>query len=62
MSLKHKIKNWYKSWSINYGLLVSLWGVAAVYVDTLNDPMFTMASGMIIIMLRFKTTQAVQDK
>lgn len=56
------IKQWFKSKTINYGLLLTMMGVVSMYVETLNTPMFTMLSGLVVIMLRFMTTKPLSEK
>ena len=56
------IKKWFKSWTINFGLLLQLAAVFQVYVEGQGNPVYTMIVGMVIIALRFKTTQALEDK
>ena len=57
-----KIKQWLKSWTINFGLLLQLAAVGQVYVDGFGNPFYTMVVGMIFIGLRFKTNEALEKK
>ena len=57
-----KIKQYLKSWTINFGLLLQIAAVAQTYVDGLGNPLATMIVGVIVIGLRFKTTQPVSEK
>lgn len=56
------IKQWLKSWTINFGLLLQLAAVVQTYIDGWGNPLVTMIVGIIVIGLRFKTKQAVADK
>lgn len=57
-----KIKQYLKSWTINFGLLLQVGAVVQTYVGTLGNPLLTSLIGVVIVLLRFKTTQAVGDK
>ncbi len=57
-----KIKQWLKSKTIRYGLLLSAMGVVQVYVVSLNTPILTMVAGLIVVWLRFKTVKPVGEK
>lgn len=57
-----KIRQWLKSKTINFGLLLSIAAVVQVYIDSLNNALFTMLISVIVVILRFKTTEAVEDK
>ena len=56
------IKQMFSSKTVNFGLLMSLVGIAAIYVESLNNPFLTMISGFIVVVLRFVTTQALEEK
>ena len=58
----NKIKQYFKSWTINFGLLLQLVAVGQVYIGTLGNPLFTAIIGVVVVALRFKTTQAINDK
>lgn len=57
-----KIKQWMKSWTINFGLLLQIAAGVQLYVDGLGNPAATMVVGVIIILLRFKTTKGLDKK
>lgn len=57
-----KVKQWFKSWTINFGLLLQLAAVIQIFVEGQGNPVYTMIVGLVVIALRFKTTQAVEDK
>ena len=57
-----QIKQYFKSWTINFGLILQLVAVAQVYVGTMGNPLFTAIIGVVVVALRFKTTQAINDK
>jgi len=56
------IKQWLKSWTINFGLLLEIAGVIQIYVDSLEYGLATTFVGIVIIGLRFKTNQPLSDK
>lgn len=56
------IKQWLKSKTINFGLLLEISGPIQIYVDSLEYGLATMAVGIIVIILRAKTNQALEDK
>ena len=58
----NKIKQWLKSKTINFGLLLQIAASIQIYADTLERAALTAAIGVIIIILRFKTNQALEDK
>ena len=57
-----QIKQYFKSWTFNFALLLQLVAVGQVYVETMGNPLFTAIIGLIVVGLRFKTTQAINDK
>jgi len=57
-----KVRQWLKSRTVNYGLLLSMFGVMQVYIEGLNQPFYTMLAGMLVVYLRFKTTVPVSAK
>lgn len=56
------IKQWLKSWTINFGLLLQFVSAFQAYSEKYGDPLVTMIVGMIVIGLRFKTTKPVSEK
>ena len=60
--MKNVIQDAKVSSTIQFGLLLQLAAVAQTYVETLGNPLFTMIIGMVIIVLRYKTTQSVEEK
>ena len=58
----HKLKQWFKSRTFSFGLMLSIMGAVQIYVDTLQDPIYTMIAGIIVILLRFQTVEAIEDK
>ena len=58
----NRIKQYLKSYTINFGLLLQLTAVFQVYIDGYGNPLATMMVGMIVIGLRFKTTESLNDK
>lgn len=56
------LKQWIKSWTINFGLLLQMAAMVQVYYEDLGNPFATMVVGVVVIWLRFKTTQAVSEK
>lgn len=58
----NKIKQYLKSWTINFGLLLQLVAGLQVYIDGLGNPAATMLIGFIVVGLRFKTTRPVSEK
>lgn len=57
-----KIKQWLKSKTIDFGLLLQIAGVVQLYADSLGNGMATMAIGIIVIILRAKTHESLADK
>jgi len=64
-----KLKQWRKSWTINYGLLLVILGSLQQNFDYLrkligeeNYGLAFVAVGIVVVVLRFKTTTAVEDK
>ena len=64
-----KLKKWMKSWTINYGLLLVILGSLQQKFDYLrkligeeNYGLSFVAVGVVVVVLRFKTTTAVEDK
>jgi len=64
-----KLKQWMKSWTINYGLLLVILGSLQQNFDYLrkligeeNYGLSFVAIGVVVVVLRFKTTTAVEDK
>ncbi len=60
--MMNKIKQYFKSWTINFGLLLQIGAVVQTYIGTLGNPLLTSLIGVVIILLRFKTTQPVGEK
>ena len=58
----NKIKQWLKSKTINFGLLLQIAAVAQIYVDSLDRAAYTAIVGVVIIILRAKTNEALEDK
>ena len=56
------IKQYFKSWTFNFALILQLVAVVQVYVGTMGNPLFTAIIGIIVVALRFKTTQHINDK
>ena len=64
-----KLKKWMKSWTINYGLLLVILGSLQQNFDYLrkligeeNYGLAFVVIGVVVVVLRFKTTTAVEDK
>lgn len=57
-----KIKQWLKSKTINFGLLLQFAVAYQLYVGTLDNALFTFFISVVVIYLRFKTTQPVDKK
>lgn len=53
---------YFKSWTINFGLLLQVAAMVQGYYEDMGDPLATMIVGIVVIALRFKTTQALEDK
>jgi len=51
-----------KSKTINFGLILKVAGAVQIYVDSLEYGAATMIVGVIVIVLREKTNQALDDK
>lgn len=73
MTLLHKINRWRRSWTVNWGLLLQLVGyfhdniaqvMPAIKRVIPNDEVgaFVMAIGMVVIVLRFKTTKPLAER
>ena len=62
MIMLETIRQWLKSWTIKFGLLLQIAAQVQVYYEDLGDPFATMLVSIIIIGLRFKTTQPVSEK
>lgn len=65
----NKIKQWLKSWTVNYGLLLVIAGSLQQnfdYLKTLvgekNYGLLFVVVGIVVVVLRFKTTKALEDK
>ncbi len=56
------IKQWLKSKTVNFGLLLQIAAVAQIYVDSLDRAALTAIVGIVVIVLRFKTSEALEDK
>jgi len=56
------IKQICKSWTINFGLLLQVVAILQTYINGLGNPELTAGIGIIVILLRFKTTKAVHEK
>ena len=56
------IAKYFKSWTINFGLLLQIAALLQGYYEDTGDPFATMVVGIVVIALRFKTTQALEDK
>ena len=63
------IKKWMKSWTINYGLVLVILGSLQQnfdYLKTLigekNYGLAFVAIGIVVVVLRFKTTNSLEDK
>lgn len=51
-----------KSLTINFGLLLQVAGAVQIYAEDMGDPKLTMITGVIVILLRFKTNKPISDK
>lgn len=51
-----------KSKTINFGLLLKIAGIIQIYIGSLGYGLATMAIGIIVILLRFKTNEPLGDK
>ena len=58
----NRIKQWLKSKTINFGLLLEIAAVTQVYIDSLDRAALTAVIGVIVIVLRAKTNKALSDK
>lgn len=58
---KH-IRQWLKSKTINFGLLLQLVSAYQLYINQLDNALYTFLISTVVIYLRFKTTQPVDDK
>lgn len=56
------LKKRLKSKTINFGLILKIAGAVQIYVDSLEYGLATMAVGIIVIVLREKTNQSLDDK
>lgn len=57
-----KIKQYLKSWTINFGLLLQITAALQFYYQDIGNPFATLIVSIIVIGLRFKTTEALSDK
>ncbi len=57
-----KIKQWFKSWTINFALLLQIAVPIQVYLEQSGYAVATMIVSIIVIALRLKTTEAVHEK
>lgn len=57
-----KIKQYLKSFTINFGLLLQIAAALQFYYQDIGDPFATMVVGLIVIGLRFKTNSSLADK
>jgi len=58
----NKIKQYLKSWTINFGLLLQIAAVVQLYYEDIGNPFATMIVSVIVIGLRFKTTESLSEK
>ena len=58
----NKLKQYLKSWTINFGLLLQIAATVQTYYEGLGDPRATAIVGIIIILLRFKTNMTKEYK
>lgn len=56
------LKKRLKSKTINFGLMLKIAGAVEIYVDSLEYGLATMAIGIVVIVLREKTNQSLDDK
>ncbi len=56
------IKQWFKSTTINFGLLLQITVPIQVYLEQSGYALATMIVSIIVIALRLKTTEAVHEK
>ncbi len=57
-----QVKQWFKSWTINFGLLLQITVPIQVYLEQSGYAAATAIVSVIVIVLRFKTKQAVHEK
>jgi len=57
-----KIKQYLKSWTINFGILLQVAAALQLYYQDIGNPFATMLVSVVVIGLRFKTTEAVSEK
>ncbi len=57
-----KIKQWLKSWTINFGILLQVAAALQTYYENIGNPFATMIVSIIVIGLRFKTVKPVSEK
>ncbi len=60
--MKKRVRQYFKSKTLNFALLLQMTAVVQIYVDGLGNPLATMIVGLIVAYLRFKTTQPVHEK
>lgn len=71
--LTDRIKRAIKSWTVNWGLLLSLAGyfqenvtqvlpIVKQFIPDENVGGFLMVVGLVVILLRFKTTQPISER
>ncbi len=56
------VKQWFKSTTINFGLLLQITVPIQVYLEQSGYALATMIVSIIVIALRLKTTEAVHEK
>ncbi len=56
------LKKRLKSKTVNFGLLLKIAGVVQIYIEQLGYGAATMIVGIIVILLREKTNQSLDDK
>ena len=56
------LKKRLKSKTINFGLVLKIAGAVQIYIDSLEYGLATMAIGIVVIVLREKTNQSLDDK
>ncbi len=56
------VKQWFKSTTINFGLLLQITVPIQVYLEQSGYALATMVVSIIVIALRLKTTEAVHEK
>lgn len=57
-----KAKKWFKSKTINFGLILAIMSAVQVYYESVGHPLMTLLASCVVVYLRTVTTKPLEEK